>query len=58
MTSTAAMDDAQLARHIMELGYRVMESRIDPTHPASRANGARWARELRAAQAAQRRRAS
>lgn len=40
--------DAELARRFLELDYRRIEVALDPDHPASRANGARWARELEA----------
>ena len=39
------MTDQQLLRRYNELSYRLIEIQLDPDHPASRANGARWKRE-------------
>ena len=41
------LSDAELARKYQELWYRSIEVAVAPDHPASRANGARWKRELR-----------
>lgn len=43
----SGLSDADLARKYQELAYRRVEVALDPDHPASRANGARWARELK-----------
>lgn len=42
------MTNEELAWRFRELEYRQIEVAIDPGHPASRANGARWKRELEA----------
>lgn len=55
--SLANMTDEQLARRGVELAYHLLECAIDPDHPASRANRARWERELRQVTAVQARRA-
>jgi len=41
------MTDAELVRAYQELWYRSVECAFTPDHPATRANGARWARELK-----------
>lgn len=46
------MSDDELVQRCIELAYRRLECAIDPDHPASRANGARWAHELRLVEAA------
>lgn len=46
------MTDAQLARRYSELRYRMIECAVDPDHPATRANRARWTREFRQVEAA------
>lgn len=45
------MTDREVARRWQELRYRMFEISVDPDHPASRANGARWKREYKAIEA-------
>lgn len=37
---------AQLVRRYRELSYRMIEIKVDPDHPVSAANAARWRREF------------
>jgi hypothetical protein len=50
------MNDADLARRYLELRYRMLECAAAPDHPATKANRARWTRELARVEAACRRR--
>lgn len=45
------MSDAQVVRRYQELQYRMIECAIDPEHPTTRANRARWTREFRQVEA-------
>ena len=47
MRRLSELRDAELERRVLELGYRRLEVALDPEHPASRAHGNRWARELK-----------
>lgn len=46
------LSDAALARRYSELRYRMIECALDPEHPATLANRARWTREFRQIEAA------
>ena len=55
-TRLAELTDVELAHRAIDLAYRGLEVALDPSHPASRANGARWAQELRRVELEQARR--